>query len=293
VSRVSGTSTSEVPCYPCCPCFFPEADSFHSATPAVGIPVAAAAPLALLPGAVPALYESLAVVLAPDAPEAVQLASDCPGEASSRAGCQEEARDAHSVEERTAAGPLVWLALPAWCADFQDASARAAQPVDFRAAAPVAPAVAPVELTAGAGPAAHCSPDARLQDCFPELPDGHCCFPELLGAGPLGLAAEEHFPEHPAAVRAADEHCYFQQLQAWVQTHPDAEHCYFRAFPDVEWAPLPGCFPAAPGAQHFPVHWPIHALRYFRPALAVQHSLVHCPFLGLCRALLAAGVAPA
>jgi hypothetical protein len=67
---------------------------------------------------------------------------------------------------------------------------------------------------AGAELAAHCCPDARLRDYYPELPD----------VAPFGLVAEAHSPGRLVAVRAPDEHCCFLKRLAGVLTHLDAEH---------------------------------------------------------------------
>jgi hypothetical protein len=128
----------------------------------------------LLLGAARAQYVFVAAALAPEAPEAEKLRAGyqevtrsrvcCPEEASFRAGCRAAVRagvgyqaalaDAALVEERLAACLADAPALPAWCAGFPDASARAGRSADFPAAvAQVAPAAVPVEPMADAEPA--------------------------------------------------------------------------------------------------------------------------------------------
>jgi hypothetical protein len=254
---------------PYCPCSSPVEDSYRSEAPVAAIHAAAVAPLVSLLDAAQARCAFAAVAPVAGVPEAERLRADCreearfpvccPVEEPSRADCQAGLADAALAEEQLAVCLADALALPAWCAGFQDASARAGRSADFRAAAvPVVPAAAPVEPMADAEPAgysAHCFParsDGQLQDCSPEL----------RGAGPLDLVAEEHFPEHRAVALSPAEHCCSRGRPVAAQLHPDverycpeipdaglqrrgeqAEHSPARRVAEHLLVPLPGCFP--------------------------------------------------
>jgi hypothetical protein len=157
-----------------------------------------------------------------------------------------------------------------------------------------------------AGYSAHCFParsDGQLQDCSPEL----------RGAGPLDLVAEEHFPEHRAVALSPAEHCCSRGRPVAALLHPDverycpvipeaglqrrgeqAEHSPARRVAEHLPAPLHGCFPVRQVVRHSLEHWLAHALRCFPVARVVPHLPVHYyPVLAFRRALLAAEVVPA
>jgi len=287
---------------PCCPYSSQEEDSSRSAVPVVGIPVAAVAPPVSLRGAAQAQCAFAAVAPVAGVPEAERLHADCPEEVRSpvccpeevpsRAGCQEAPADAALAEERLAACLADALALPAWCAGFPDASARAGRSADFPAAvAPVAPAAAPAE------PMADVEPDGCSAHCFPACSDvqPQDCFPELQGAGPFGLVAEEHFPEHQAVALLRAERCCSRGLPVAVLLHPGVER-YCPVIPDaglLRQGEQAEHSPARRDVQHLLVHWPAHALHCFPAARVVQHLPVRYQVPESPLALLAVTAVPA